>query len=37
MAQEDEIKVNEAMEDDVEDVERNTDDSPTDDNGDATE
>ena len=37
MAQEDEIEVNEAMEDDIEDAELNTDDSPTDDNGDAVE
>jgi hypothetical protein len=37
MAEEDEVDVNEAMEDDIEDAELNTDDSPTDDNGDATE
>ena len=37
MAQEDEGEVNEAMEDDVADAELNTDDSSTDDNGEAKE
>jgi hypothetical protein len=37
MAQDDEVEVDEALEDDIADAELNTDDSPTDDNGDATE